>query len=90
MRRHRSDNNSQEIVELLRAAGVTVIDLSQTGNGVPVKLLGWCGQTYIMEIKNGPLNWKYTPAQYSFRAKWNGSPILTFESIEDAMSWICK
>ena len=88
MKRHRSDNNTPEIVTVLRDAGVYVGDLSQAGYGIPDKLLGFQGRTDIAEIKNGPLGWKYTDQQQRFRALWPGGRILTFENVDDVVQWL--
>lgn len=49
----RVDRNHGEIVGLLRAAGVEVVDLSAVGGGVPDLLCGAQGRWVLVEVKDG-------------------------------------
>lgn len=47
----RTDGNHAEIVRALRAAGITVVDLSAIGEGCPDLLIGFGGVNSLIEIK---------------------------------------
>ena len=47
------DANQTQVVIALRAAGATVQSLAAVGVGVPDLLVGFRGQTYLMEVKDG-------------------------------------
>ena len=88
MKRHRADKYQSDYVTLLRDCGVSVVILSQVGDGVTDLLLGYRGETDLAEVKNGETNWKYTTAQEEFRALWRGKPPLLFDSLESVMRWM--
>lgn len=70
--RKRVDNNDKEIVYQCRQIGAGVVDLSNNGNGVPDKLIGFRGKNYLFEFKNPEYKWKLTTAQKQFHLTWPG------------------
>jgi Holliday junction resolvase len=54
----KTDKNQQEIIDLLRRVGCTVISLHAVGNGCPDILVGKNGVNYLFEVKSegGQLN----------------------------------
>lgn len=88
MKRHRTDANQNKIIDALKELGVSVGVITQGTPGIPDLVIGWRGQTHFAEIKNGVIGWKYTKDQEKFHAVWNGSPILTWQGIDDALLWI--
>lgn len=70
----RVDDNQQEIVKELRAAGCTVAITSSLSGFVDI-VVGYDGKNYLYEIKDGkkPLSQrKLTPAEEKFHAAWKG------------------
>ena len=69
------DDNQAEIVAALRGVHATVQILSSVGKGCPDILVGFRGQNYLMEIKDGT---KYesrrslTPDQKQWHMTWRG------------------
>ena len=53
MRAAKIDANHEQVVTALRAAGATVQSLAGVGKGVPDLLVGYQGQTLLMEVKDG-------------------------------------
>jgi Holliday junction resolvase len=47
----RVDTNHKEIVKALRDAGATVVSLAAMKHGCPDLLVGYAGETLLMEIK---------------------------------------
>lgn len=92
MRRHRSDKNSSRIVDILSQCGFFYIDTSQVGRGFTDGVVGYGGETFLVEIKNGdsPFGWKFTEDQKEFRNRWNGGEIVTLDTEEAAITWIQK
>ena len=93
MKLHRVDANQREIIEALKAAGASVLDLSGVGGGSPDILCGYRGINILMEIKNpaGRGN-RLTPAEHEFMDNWRGQAGIV-SSVEDALelledSWL--
>ncbi len=86
--RARVDANHGQIVAALRQMGASVFDASRMGRGCPDLLVGFRGETYLVEVKDGEKvksARKLTPAQVSFREVWRGRPAVTVESVDDAV-----
>jgi len=87
----RKDDNHNEIVRALISVGAIVIDLSGIGDGVPDILVGFRGQTLLLEIKDGsrsPSKRKLTEAQLKFHGNWTGGPLAIVDSVEAALRMI--
>lgn len=87
MRAARVDANAPQIVAALRAAGATVRVIIQ-GAGLPDLLVGYKGQTYLLEVKDGkkpPSARKLTPDEQKFFDEWTGGPCVIVTSVEDAL-----
>ena len=79
----RVDKNQSEIVSALRAAGAYVWII-----GLPVHLLvGYNGQTFLVEIKNGPRK-TLTRLQQDFIVNWIGGCLHRINGPEDALRMI--
>jgi hypothetical protein len=55
MRACRTDANHAAIRDALRSVGAYVIDTSHVGQGFADLVVGWRGQWYMVELKNGAL-----------------------------------
>ena len=83
------DANQNDIVNALRKAGATVQSLAANGQGVPDLLVGFKGQTFLFEVKDGskPASArKLTPDQVEWHKAWRGGPLVVVESAEQALS----
>ena len=82
------DANQAEIVEELRAIGCTVLLLHQVGNGCPDILVGYRGNNWLFEVKDGakpPSARKLTDAEQKFFDEWRGQRSVVndvYEAIE--------
>lgn len=88
MRAAKVDRNHPEIVKALRHAGATVQSLAMVGNGVPDLLVGFRGQTFLMEIKDPlryPSEQKLNEEQVKWHASWTGKPPEVVKTIHDAL-----
>ncbi len=84
----RIDGNHREIVDVLRAHGASVLPLHMIGNGCPDIAVGFRGQNFLVEIKNGSiLGWKLTDAQKKFHVEWNGSVVI-LDSVDTTLAWL--
>jgi hypothetical protein len=84
----RVDDNQQQIVEALRAIGATVRVVTQ-GGGLPDLLVGFRGNTILMEVKDGkkpPSARVLTPAEQKFFDEWRGGLVVVVNSIEEAIA----
>jgi hypothetical protein len=82
------DDNQSQIVEALRAIGATVRVVTQ-GGGLPDLLVGFRGQTVLMEVKDGkkpPSARALTPAEQKFFDEWRGGMLIVVNSIDEAIA----
>ena len=93
MRRHgRVDANHAEIVRALRQVGASVQSLADIGKGCPDLLVGFRGDTFLLEIKDGskpPSARVLTPDEGAWLACWRGSPYHVVSSVDEALEAIC-
>lgn len=85
------DDNQREIVAALRAAGATVQSLAAVGKGVPDLLIGFRGQTMLMEVKDGrkcPSQRELTGEQLRWHGEWRGGPLAVVDGVESALRMI--
>ena len=78
------DANEGAIISALRAVGAQVYKISETG--VPDLLVGFRGQTFLLEVKNdkGVL----TKDQEQFFKDWSGGSIYIVKSAPEALQFI--
>jgi Holliday junction resolvase len=80
----RIDTNHKEIVKALRQAGATVVSLAAMKHGCPDLLVGYQGETVLMEIKRDAKA-KFTSDQLDFMGKWKGGAISRVDSVDAAI-----
>ena len=79
----RVDANQDQIVSALRAAGAYVWII-----GLPVDLLvGYKGQTFLVEVKDGPKK-RLTALQADFFESWAGGTLARVDGPEAALRMI--
>jgi len=81
----RVDANQSAIVLNLRAVGATVQHLHEVGRGCPDILVGYHGENYLMEIKDGskpPSRRKLTPDEETFHLLWRGQVCIVNDTDE--------
>lgn len=84
----KTDRNQDEIVQALRAAGATVQSLAAVGHGVPDLLVGFRGQTLLIEVKDSnqpPSKRRLTEDQIKWHGDWRGGPLATITDVEGAL-----
>jgi hypothetical protein len=82
------DANQHEIVNALRKAGASDFSLASVGHGCPDLLVGYNGNTILMEIKDGskpPSKQALTPDQLKFIKNWTGSSICIVNDVEASL-----
>lgn len=85
----RTDSNQQCIVAALRKLGASVVSTSQVGNGLPDLLVGWMGQTILLEVKDGarpPSERKLTADEAYFLEHWKGGPAVVVKDEQEAIN----
>jgi len=80
----RIDTNHKEIVKALRELGATVVSLAAMKHGCPDLLVGYAGETVLMEIKRDAKA-KFTSDQLDFLGKWKGGAISRVDSVDAAI-----
>lgn len=91
MRAAKIDANQEQIVTALRAAGATVQSLAGVGKGVPDLLVGYQGQTLLLEIKDGrkpPSERLLTEYQLKWHGSWKGGALAVVDSPDAALRMI--
>jgi Holliday junction resolvase len=89
----RRDDCEKEIVDALHAAGasVTRLDPGPDGAGVPDLLVGWRGETFLLECKmplgpkGGVGDAKLSEDQLRWWAMWKGGKPVLVRSSEEAL-----
>ena len=83
----RVDRNQNEIVEMLRKNGCSVLIISQLKNCFDI-LVGYDGFNFAFEIKDGnkpPSGQKLTEGEQKFFDNWNGQ-VNVITSVTEAMT----
>jgi len=80
----RIDTNHKEIVKALREAGASVVSLASMKHGCPYLLVGYAGETMLMEIKRDSKA-RFTPDQLDFLSKWKGNAVSRVDSVDAAL-----
>lgn len=83
----RTDANQSDIVSDLRTVGCSVQSLAMVGQGVPDILVGFRGQNYLFEIKDGnkpPSARRLTSDEDTWHLRWDGQ-VNVIECTEDAL-----
>lgn len=84
----RVDANHKEVVEALRGAGAVVQSLAAVGHGVPDLLVGFRGQTILIEIKDAkkpPSERRLTEDQIKWHGAWRGGPVAVVDGVDAAL-----
>lgn len=82
----RTDGNQIAVVDALRHAGATVQILAAVGAGCPDLLVGYRGQNYLLEVKDGrkpPSKRRLTMDEARWVASWAGS-VAIVNSVKEA------
>ena len=84
------DDNQGEIVAALRGVGASVELLHRVAGGCPDLLVGWRGQNFLIEVKDGakpPSERKLTGWQQDWHAAWRGS-VAVVTTVDEALAAI--
>ena len=81
----KADINQPEIVQHLRDLGATVTPLHMVGRGCPDILVGFRGDTVLMEIKTPGKNDILTPDQVKWHSEWKGGKVYIVRSAAEAV-----
>jgi len=84
----RVDQNQARIVAALRKIGCSVAITSQVGQGLPDLIVGYMGQTVLLEVKDGarpPSERKLTDAEAYFLQNWKGGSACVVVDEADAI-----
>jgi len=88
MRRNaKVDANQKRMVQALRQAGCSVESLAAVGKGVPDLLVGFRGENYLLEVKDGsnpPSKRRLTPDQVTWHSEWRGQKSVV-KNIDEAL-----
>lgn len=83
------DANQPEIVAALRRVGADVFSLAAVGDGIPDLLVGFRGQTFLLEVKDGskpPSARQLTPDQIHWHAAWRGGRCVVVNGVTEALA----
>jgi hypothetical protein len=91
MRAAKIDANHEAVVLALRTAGATVQSLASVGKGVPDLLVGYQGQTLLMEVKDGfkaPSARLLNKDQLRWHGNWKGGALAVVDGPDAALRMI--
>lgn len=83
----KTDQNQGDVVDALRKYGAYVRYLSQ-GDGLPDLLVGYNGETILMEVKDGskpPSQTRLTDRELKFFEEWKGGKLYIVYSVQEAL-----
>ena len=86
----RIDANQTEIVQMLRKIGASVQSLAMVGQGVPDLLVGFRGENFLFEIKDGdkpPSRRNLTSDEETWHMRWVGQ-VHTVNNIDEALQYL--
>lgn len=86
------DDNQREIVDALKAIGATVTSTANLGKGFPDIAVGYYGQNFLLEIKDGskpPSARKLTEDEERWHDHWKGQKAVV-SSVEEALREVTK
>lgn len=89
MRAKRIDANQASIVAALLKIGAVVHSLAGVGDECPYLLVGYKGQTYLMEIKDGDKSKSsqaLTKYQVNWHDSWFGGTLFIVSSVQGALN----
>ena len=85
------DQNQDQVVSALRAAGAKVQSLAAVGKGVPDLLCQYKGAFSLIEVKDGrktPSQRKLTEDQVKWHEEWKSAFLGVVESPDEALKFI--
>ena len=85
------DANQPEIVKAYRQAMATVQHLHAVGAGCPDLLVGFRGENFLVEVKDGakvPSARKLTPDQVDWHRDWRGGDVHVVKNVSEALAVI--
>lgn len=83
------DSNQTQIVKALRAIGATVLPMHTLGSGAPDILVGYRGENFALEIKDGekaPSARKLTPDEEKWHREWQGHVTTVYDVVDALMA----
>jgi len=86
----RIDANQPDIVKSFRKLGCSVAHIHMVGDGIPDIIVGFQGNNYLIEIKDGskpPSKRKLTDDEQEWHDNWLGS-VHIIESISDVHNFL--
>ena len=87
----RTDRNHTQIMNTFRQCGCSVLDLSAVGKGCPDLLVGFNGNDYQIEVKDGtkpPSGRKLRDSQELHKLKWKGRKPMVVDSPDGVLDLI--
>jgi len=82
------DANHKEIVDAMKELGASIIDTSRLGKGMPDVIVGFRGQTILMEIKNPKTQYGrkgLNENQRKWAEGWSGGPLSIVDGVDAAL-----
>jgi hypothetical protein len=83
IRAKRRDANEREIIEALKAAGCSVLQID-----VIDLVVGRAGCNFLLEVKDGslpPSRKRLTDSEANFIRSWRGREVVVVETVEEAL-----
>jgi hypothetical protein len=89
----RKDGNHHAIVTALVAHGASAEAIESGQPGVPDLLVGYLGETELLEVKDGkrvPSARRLNADQVAWHRQWRGRPVLVVKSVDEALAVLAR
>jgi len=83
----RVDENQKTITHTFIALGASVLNLSTVGRGCPDLLVGYRGNSVLVEVKKDAKA-TFTEPQVKFMQEWRGGAVSRIDSVDAAIRLI--
>lgn len=84
----RKDANHGVIQKAYEEQYCSVVDTSKLGDDFPDLVVGLCGRTFLVEVKNRKGRNKVEPGQKKFHDEWRGEPPIVVHSVDEVVAHV--
>lgn len=87
---HRKDSNHNDVRDALLEIGASVTETHMIGDGFPDLVVGFRGQNFLLEVKDGrkpKSDTQLTQAEQKWFESWRGAAHIVY-SVEDAVTLV--
>lgn len=84
----KKDANHGVIQKAYEEQYCSVVDTSKLGDDFPDLVVGLCGRTFLVEVKNPKGRNRVEPGQKTFIEEWRGEPPIVVRSVDEVIAHV--